>query len=43
MLGSYAGCPSTTSTLKNGILKMMKYYKEEINDVILYLKIVIIE
>jgi Fe-S cluster biogenesis protein NfuA len=26
MLGSCSGCPSTHATLKNGILKMMKYY-----------------
>ena len=26
MMGSCAGCPSTTNTLKNGILKMMKFY-----------------
>lgn len=26
MLGSCSGCPSSTATLKNGILKMMKYY-----------------
>jgi Fe-S cluster biogenesis protein NfuA len=26
MLGSCSGCPSTNATLKNGILKMMKYY-----------------
>ena len=34
MLGSCSGCPSTTNTLKNGILKMMKYYIGEIKDVI---------
>jgi Fe-S cluster biogenesis protein NfuA len=34
MLGSCAGCPSTASTLKNGILKMMKYYIGEIKDVV---------
>jgi Fe-S cluster biogenesis protein NfuA len=34
MMGSCSGCPSTTSTLKNGILKMMKYYIGEIKDVV---------
>jgi Fe-S cluster biogenesis protein NfuA len=34
MLGSCAGCPSTASTLKNGISKMMKYYIREVKDVV---------
>ena len=34
MLGSCSGCPSTTQTLRNGILRMMKYYIGEIKDVV---------
>ena len=34
MLGSCAGCPSSSATLKNGIFKMMKHYIGEVNDVI---------
>jgi Fe-S cluster biogenesis protein NfuA len=34
MMGSCAGCPSTDSTLKNGILRMMNYYIGEIKDVV---------
>jgi len=34
MLGSCAGCPSSSATLKNGILKMMKHYVGEVKDVV---------
>ena len=34
MMGSCSGCPSTDSTLKNGILKMMAYYIGEVHDVL---------
>ena len=34
MLGSCSGCPSSGATLKNGILKMMKHYVGEVNDVV---------
>ena len=34
MLGSCSGCPSTSSTLKNGILQMMSYYVGEVKDVV---------
>jgi Fe-S cluster biogenesis protein NfuA len=34
MMGSCAGCPSSSATLKNGILKMMKFYVGEVKDVI---------
>lgn len=34
MMGSCSGCPSSEATLKQGILKMMKYYVGEINDVV---------
>lgn len=34
MLGSCSGCPSTSSTLKNGILRMMSYYVGEVKDVV---------
>ena len=34
MLGSCSGCPSSTATLKNGILKLMKHYVGEVKDVI---------
>lgn len=34
MLGSCAGCPSSSATLKNGIFKMMKHYVGEVKDVI---------
>ena len=36
MLGSCAGCPSSSATLKNGILKMMKHYVGEVNDVVAF-------
>jgi Fe-S cluster biogenesis protein NfuA len=34
MLGSCAGCPSSSATLKNGIFKMMKHYVGEVKDVV---------
>lgn len=34
MLGSCVGCPSSSATLKNGILKLMKHYVAEVKDVI---------
>lgn len=34
MMGSCVGCPSSSATLKNGILKMMKHYVGEVNDVV---------
>ena len=34
MMGSCVGCPSSSATLKNGILKMMRHYVGEVNDVI---------
>ena len=33
MKGSWAGCPSSQATLKNGIEKMLKYYVEEVREV----------
>jgi Fe-S cluster biogenesis protein NfuA len=34
MMGSCSGCPSSSNTLKNGILKMMKHYVGEVKDVV---------
>jgi len=33
-MGSCSGCPSSSATLKNGILRMMKHYVGEIKDVV---------
>jgi Fe-S cluster biogenesis protein NfuA len=34
MMGSCAGCPSASQTLKNGVLKMMRHYVGEVTDVV---------
>lgn len=34
MLGSCSGCPSSSATLRNGILKAMSYYVGEVKNVI---------
>ena len=33
MKGSWAGCPSSQATLKQGIEKMLKFYVEEVKEV----------
>jgi len=34
MLGSCSGCPSSSATLRNGILKAMTYYVGEVKNVV---------